>query len=153
MMLLTRYSFPGFEQIQQIQRQFDQAFDELTDLTQTEVSTDWTPSVQLEETPEQYIVLAIIPNLDKNELDIEVAKNGVAISGKTLETELPEGHKINYSEFPEGQFRRVVSLPEAVVQADVKAEYTDGILTVTLPKAPEVINRVVKVNLNTETQS
>ncbi|VXD22937.1 16.6 kDa small heat shock protein molecular chaperone [Planktothrix serta PCC 8927] len=147
MMLLTRYSFPTFEEIQ---RQFDQAFDEIT---QTKTVTDWTPAVQLEETPEQYIVRAVIPNLDKNELDIEVAKNGIAISGKTLETELPEGHKITYSEFPVGQFRRVVSLPEAIVQTEVKAEYTDGILTVTLPKAPEVIHRVVKVNLNSESQS
>jgi HSP20 family protein len=150
MMLLTRFSFPGFAEIENIQRQVDQVLDELT---QTQVATDWTPAVQLEETPEQYIIRAIIPNLDKNELDIEVAKSGVAISGKTLNIELPEDHKITHSEFPVGQFRRVVSLREAIVQTEVKAEYTDGILTVTLPKAPEVIHRVVKVNLNSETQS
>lgn len=107
MMLLTRFSFPGFAEIENIQRQVDQVLDELT---QTQVATDWTPAVELEETPEQYIIRAIIPNLDKNELDIEVAKNGVAISGKTLNIELPEDHKITHSEFPAGQFHRCIQL-------------------------------------------
>ena len=134
-----------FAEMEKMQRQLDRMFN-------TEVTTRWTPAIDLQETPDSYILRAILPGLDTEILDIEAAKKAIAISGKTYRPELAEGHKYLYSEFPAGEFYRVVALPEVIAHIEVKANYADGILTVTMPKAPETVNRVVKVSLNAAEQ-
>ncbi len=51
------------------------------------------------------------------------------------------------SEFHYGKFQRVIPLPARVQNTDVKAEYKNGVLQLTLPKAEEERNKVVKVNI------
>lgn len=51
------------------------------------------------------------------------------------------------SEFYYGKFERTIGLPVAVQNDKVKADFSDGVLTLTLPKVEEAVNRVVKVNL------
>ena len=135
-----------FAEMERMQRQLDRMFN-------TEVTTRWTPAIELQETPESYILRAILPGLDTEALDIEAAKKAIAISGVTPTPELAEGHKYLYSEFPAGEFYRVINLPEVIAHTEVKANYADGVLTVTMPKAPETVNHVVKVSLNAAEQS
>ena len=130
-----------FAEMERMQRQLDRAFN-------TEFTTRWTPAIELQETADSYILRAILPGLETEALNIEAAKKAIAISGKTNRPELAEGEKYLYSEFPAGEFRRVINLPEAIAHTEVKADYVDGVLTVTMPKAPETVNRVVKVSLN-----
>jgi HSP20 family protein len=52
-----------------------------------------------------------------------------------------------HSEFYYGKFERTIGLPVPVQNSKVKADFTDGVLTLTLPKLEEAVNRVVKVNL------
>ncbi len=134
-----------FAEVERMQRQINRVLN-------TELTTRWTPAIELQETPESYILKAVLPGLDTKALNIEAAKKAIAISGKTLTPELAEGEKYLYSEFPAGEFRRVVTLPEAIAHTEVKADYADGILTVTMPKAPETVNRVVKVSLTAAEQ-
>jgi HSP20 family protein len=134
-----------FAEMERMQRQFDRVFN-------TELTPHWTPTIELQETPERYILRAILPGLKTETLNIEAAKKAIAISGKTHRPELPEAEKYLYSEFPIGEFRRVINLPEAIAHTEVKADYVDGILTVTMPKAPETVNRVVKVSLTAAEQ-
>ncbi len=146
MMMLT---YNPLTELNKIQRQFDQAFDTIM----TAEKTPWTPAIELQETAESYILKAILPGLDTETLNIEVSKKAIALSGQTQRPELGEGEKYRYSEFPTGEFRRVITLPEVIAHTDVKANYADGIVTVTLPKAPETVNRVVKVNLSSSQPS
>ncbi|NEO63673.1 MAG: Hsp20/alpha crystallin family protein, partial [Moorea sp. SIO4G2] len=55
---------------------------------------------------------------------------------------------VKRSEFRYGKFQRIIPLPVRVQNTKVEAEYKDGILNLTLPKAEEEKNKVVKVNLN-----
>lgn len=133
-----------FAEMERIQRQFDRAFN--TGVTPQNTSR-WTPAIELQETADAYILRAALPGLETEALNIEASKKAVAISGKTSRLELAEGNQYLYSEFPVGQFSRVITLPNAIAHTEVKADYNQGILTLNLPKAQEVINRVVKVNL------
>ncbi len=142
MMLVSRSN--PFAEIEKMQQQFDKIF---TEMTTTQTASHWTPAVELQEKSDHFILQAIIPDLDRETLDIQVSKKAIVLSGKTQRPQLSEGEKYLYSEFPVGEFRRLVTLPEAVINTEVKADYLNGILVITLPKAPEVINRVVKVNL------
>ena len=141
MMLVTRHTINNSARIK---HQIQQAFEELTG---EKNQTNWTPAVEMQETPESYIVRVIVPGLNKENLEIEATKQAVAISGKTHYQELPEDHKYLYSEFPIGQFRRVICLPKQIVNTEVKADYQDGIVTINIPKTIEAIRQIVKVNL------
>ncbi|MEB3277429.1 MAG: Hsp20/alpha crystallin family protein [Lyngbya sp.] len=140
MMLVTRYN--PFAEVEKM-------FEEMTTAKMTNY---WTPAVELQDKSDHFIVRAIIPGLETDKLDIQATKKGVVLTGKTARPQLNEGEKYLHSEFPVGEFRRVVVLPEAIINTEVKADYTNGILTLTLPKAPEVVNRVVKVNLTATSQ-
>ena len=134
-----------FAEMERMQRQLDRVFN-------AESTPVWTPAIELQETAESYILIAVIPGLETEIVDIEAAKKAVAISGKTNRPELAEGEKYLYSEFPVGEFRRVINLPEVIAHTEVKADYAEGVLTLTMPKAPETVNRVVKVSLNATEQ-
>lgn len=133
-------AYNPFAEMERMQREFDRVFN-------SPVTSRWTPAIELQETPDSYVLRAFLPGLDSEALNIEAAKKAIAISGKTNRPELDEGHKYLYSEFPSGEFRRVINLPEAIAHTEVKADYADSVLTVTMPKAPETVNRVVKVSL------
>ncbi|ERT07428.1 hsp20/alpha crystallin family protein [Lyngbya aestuarii BL J] len=142
MMLVSRYN--PFAEVEKMHNQFERMFEEMTT---TRMTNDWTPAVELQDKSNHFILRAIIPGLETYKLDIQATKKGIVFSGKTTRPQLNEAEKYLYSEFPVGEFRRVVALPEAIINTEVKADYTNGILTLTLPKAPEAVNRVVKVNL------
>ncbi|NJN87126.1 MAG: Hsp20/alpha crystallin family protein, partial [Leptolyngbyaceae cyanobacterium SL_7_1] len=58
-----------------------------------------------------------------------------------------------HSEFRYGKFQRVVSLPVAIENTEISADYKDGVLMLTLPKAAEARNKVVKVSLGGTTEA
>ncbi|MGD1918074.1 MAG: Hsp20/alpha crystallin family protein, partial [Pleurocapsa sp.] len=88
-----------------------------------------------------------VPGLDAKDIDIQVAAESVAISGERRTEIKTESDGMTRSEFRYGSFRRVIPLPARVKNTEVNAEYKDGILNLTLPKAEEEKNKVVKVNL------
>ncbi|MGB6170002.1 MAG: Hsp20 family protein, partial [Geitlerinemataceae cyanobacterium] len=58
-----------------------------------------------------------------------------------------EENGMTRTEFRYGKFQRVIPLPARIENTQVKAEYKDGVLKMSLPKAEEEKNKVVKVNL------
>lgn len=85
--------------------------------------------------------------MDAKDLDIQVTADAVSVSGERKSESKSESNGIKRTEFRYGKFQRVIPLPVRIQNTDVKAEYKDGILHLTLPKAEEEKNRVVKVNL------
>lgn len=134
-----------FNEIDKIYRQIEQT---LADSYNVAGPIPVRPLVELAEVGDNLIFRAMLPGIDRNKLNIEVSKETVLIAGTYLDQPETEKSQFFRSEFPRGaQFRRVVSLPYAVDNTAVKANYEAGILTLTLPKAPEVINKVVKVSV------
>lgn len=139
--MLVRHWNP-IREMESLRRQFDNVFDELTHLeTQTEKGR--IPAVELHETDDSLELSAQLPGMKPSDLDIEVTREAVSIKGERRQEKKTD----HYSEFRYGSFQRVVPLPVAVENDQVKAEFTDGILKLTMPKVKEARNRVVKVNL------
>ena len=89
--------------------------------------------------------------MEAKDLDIQVMAERVAISGeRKSETKSEENGKTR-SEFRYGKFQRVIPLPARIQNTNVTAEYKDGILNLTLPKAEDEKNKVVKINLDRAT--
>ncbi len=85
---------------------------------------------------ETLVVKASLPGIKPEDLSIEVRDNVLTISGQTKVATEKEGKGYLLSEHSYGQLQRSVILPVDVVVAKANAEFEDGMLTLTLPKAP-----------------
>lgn len=142
--MLVRYWQPW--KADTLRHQINQIFDELHAATPTDRST-FVPAVELHDRGDELVLRAQLPGLEAKDLDIQVTKNAVLIAGEHRQEQKTEENGYFKSEFRYGKFRRVVPLPIAIQNDQVKADYKDGILSLTLPKTAEVRNAVVKLNL------
>lgn len=135
-----------FQEIAALRRQMDRMFDEIAGFNR-ELNTNWMPAVEMQDREAHIIVRAEIPGIDAKDLDVQVGRDTVTITGETRQEKQAEDRGIWHSEFRYGKFQRTIPLPVAVENEQVEANYKDGILTLTLPKVAEAINRVVHINL------
>lgn len=147
-MALTRYN--PFHELETLQRRMNRLFDESLlptwDWKEME-SLSFTPAAELLETEEAVMLKLEVPGMEAKDLDIQVSKDTVSISGERKVENHSEENGVTRSEFRYGKFQRVITLPALVQNTNVTAEYKNGILHLTLPKAEEEKNKVVKVNL------
>ena len=142
-MALVRYN--PWQEMNHLQRQLNRLFD---DALTTDSWGDFNnlakiPAAELTETDEALHLKLEVPGMEAKDLDIQVMADRVAISGER-KSEIKEKTR---SEFRYGKFSRVIPLPVKIQNTNVTADYKDGILNLTLPKAEEEKNKVVKVNL------
>ncbi|MFB2836783.1 Hsp20/alpha crystallin family protein [Floridanema evergladense] len=156
-MAIIRWS--PFIEVEAIHRQLDKIIDDFAGLTPTE-NAIWKPGVELQDNGDNLTLKAEIPGVEAKDLDISVLRDAVVIRGEHRYENKAENKGYFRSEFRYGKFERVVSLPVAVQNDKVEANFANGILTLTLPKVEEAKNRVFKVNLagnedttNTETNT
>jgi HSP20 family protein len=135
-----------FQEIETLRRQMDRMFDEMNGLNR-EYQVTWKPAIELQDRDDNIILRAEIPGIEGKDLDIRVTREAVAISGEHRYEKKAEEKGVFRSEFRYGQFQRVIPLPVAVQNDQVKADFTNGILTLTLPKLETAKKRVVKVNI------
>lgn len=142
-----------WQEIDTLRRQFDQLFDELTPISRgTAMKTNghaWAPAIELKSTDTDVILRAELPGIDAKDLDVQVSREAVSLTGEykaETKTEDKE-HQIYRSEFRYGSFQRVIPLPVAVENDQVKADFQDGILTLTMPRVAAERPKVVKVNV------
>ncbi len=102
--------------------------------------------IELVERDNTFILKVMTPGMKKEDLNIEVSEEQVNISG-VCKVEYEENKDlIHRSEFCRGNFSRTISLPEKIDYKDVKADYSDGVLTLTMKKS-ENENNKIKINL------
>lgn len=135
-----------FQEMETLRHQMDKMFDELAGYNR-EVTKTWSPAVELEDTNDQFILRAEVPGLEGKDLDIQVAREAVSIAGETRYENKASERGYLRSEFRYGKFQRTIPLPAAIKNDQVQAEFKNGILTLTMPKAEEAKNKVVKINL------
>ncbi|WP_413294735.1 Hsp20/alpha crystallin family protein [Bdellovibrio sp. HCB185ZH] len=104
-------------------------------------TVDFSPSVDIEEKENAYIVTTDLPGFKKEDIKIEMADNVLTISGERIK----EAGDKKYSERSWGKFQRTFSLPVHVAGDKIEASYKDGVLEVTLPKAENAKSRSIKV--------
>jgi HSP20 family protein len=94
---------------------------------------------------EDFVLVAELPGVKKEDLDIQVRGDTLRIQGKkTIAYE--ENASVHRRERAAGQFDRTLTLPAEVDAAKVAAEYRDGVLTLRLPRAESAKPRTVQIN-------
>jgi HSP20 family protein len=144
-MALVRWQ--PFQEIDSLQRQMNRLFDNLMTTDGDRLSTTFTPAAEMHETSDAIHLKLEVPGLEASDIDVQVSAEAVSISGERKEETKTEENGMKRTEFRYGSFRRVIPLPARVQNTNVQAEYKNGILNLTLPKAEEEKNKVVKVNI------
>jgi HSP20 family protein len=104
-----------------------------------------TLAIDMYETDEAVVVRSAIPGVDPADIDISIHGDTLTIKGETrMEEEVEEKNYI-YRERYYGAFSRSLNIPVSVQANDADAEFEDGILTLTLPKAEELKPKAIKV--------
>jgi len=143
--MLMRYWQP-FTEIETIRQQLDKVFDQLAAATDNSEAA-WMPALELVDAGDNFVLKAQLPGIDPKDIDVQVTREAISISGERRCENTNEKSGCVRSEFHYSKFHRVLPLPARIQNDSVQAECKDGILTLTLPKVQEARNKVVKINL------
>jgi len=127
-----------------LSREMDRFF---ADFGPRTMRSDWAPRVDVLDSDNALTVRVEAPGVDPDDLDITVEGDSLVISGaRHFEADTEEaGYR--RKEIFEGEFTRTILLPEGVEVDEITAAAKDGIVTLTIPKSPEVLPRKVKVEV------
>ncbi|MBW4418720.1 MAG: Hsp20/alpha crystallin family protein [Myxacorys californica WJT36-NPBG1] len=137
-----------FQEIESLQRDMNRLFDRLVTTDGESNRPAFIPAAEIEETSDAIQLSLEVPGMDAKDIDVQVSAEAVSISGDRKEETKTEEKGMTRTEFHYGRFQRVIPLPTRIENTNVKADYKDGILKLTLPKAEEEKNKIVKVNLS-----
>src|SRR5437879_3827985 len=111
--------------------------------------TPWAPAVDIFETEHQLVVKADLPDVNPQDLDIRVENNILTIRGeRKFENEVNEENYLRV-ERSYGSFSRSFSLANSVKSDAIKADYQNGVLTLSIPKREQAKPKQIKVNVET----
>ncbi len=103
------------------------------------------PALDVAEKDNSFEIRMDIPGVDSKDLDVEVHGNTVTISGSRKEEKEEKGKTFHRVERSSGSFSRTVTLPCSVSEKEVAAEYTNGVLSVVLPKSEDARPKKVSI--------
>jgi HSP20 family protein len=133
-----------------LQDQINRLFNETFDSSSQEGSlTTWAPAVDIFETEHELVVKADLPDVKPEDLDIRVENNILTIRGeRKFEKKVTEDKYLRV-ERSYGSFSRSFSLANTVNTEAIKADYKDGVLTLSIPKREEAKPKQIKVQVGT----
>ena len=135
--------FPAFSRVEnRLRRLFGEPFE----LPFVLEPVGWTPAVDVAEQNGTLVVTAELPGMSKDDVEVDLSNGALTISGSKLEETGRTEQEMHIVERSYGSFRRAFTLPCAVDETAVKADYKDGILRVTLPKMPEPEGKKITIN-------
>ncbi len=96
----------------------------------------WKPPMDMNETPEEVVIVAEIPGVDKDDLEVEISSKAVRIQGNRFARHCSGDATYRLAEIQYGRFERVLFLPAPIDPEVVSAAYQNGLLEIRLAKLP-----------------
>ena len=146
-MKLTRVStWPTLGRLTDLRDEIDRFFE--SPLARTSEFIGWTPAFDVYEEKESYVVKAELPGMKREDINVSIQGGELIISGERKGETKEQGTEVFRAERYFGKFQRAVSLPTTISAKDVRADYKDGVLTVTLPKSEEAKPKQIEVKIS-----
>jgi HSP20 family protein len=95
------------------------------------------PAVDIAETDKPYEIVADLPGIDENDVEVRLAGGGLTIKGEKHEEKEEKKKDYFLHERHFGSFERYFQMPDGVDREKIEASFKKGVLTVTLPKTAE----------------
>jgi len=103
------------------------------------------PAIDMYQTDDEIVVKASLPGVKADEVQINITGEVLTLKGQTKQVEEKKDKAWHMREQRWGTFERAIALPTEVVSDGAKAEFENGILTITLPKAEEVKPKIINI--------
>lgn len=129
-----------FRDMLNMRREMDRLFDNFfAPFTTSEwkATPNWGLAVDVSENEDAYIVKASVPGVSPEDIEVTLTDNVLSISGTSQGEVETEGEKYHVRERRFGHFSRTLTLPTPPKADAIEAIHTNGVLTLTLPKAEE----------------
>ena len=107
----------------------------------------WTPAVDIWETENELVLKADVPEMDLKNIDIQLENGTLTLKGER-QFESKQGVGYHRVERSYGSFSRSFALPDAFDAEQVKADYRNGVLTITVARKEAAKPRTIKVEVN-----
>lgn len=104
----------------------------------------YRPNTDILETEDHVVVVADMPGVTSETLDITLERRVLTIRGRVAPT-APEGYRRIHAEYGQGDFERVFTVSDEVDRDRIEASLKNGVLTLKMPKAPETKPRRIEV--------
>ncbi len=104
----------------------------------------FVPRTDIYESKDHLLLLADMPGVDQDAVDITLERNILTIHGKVNPPAI-EGYGLSYSEFSVGDFRRVFTLSNEIDREGIQASMKNGVLKLVLPKSERAMPKKITV--------
>ena len=122
--------------------------DSISRLFSEPASRPWSPAVDIYETENELVLKADIPDVDPKNVGIQLENGTLTLKGERKFEQEKNGKGFHRIERSYGSFVRAFSLPDTVDAEHVKADYKNGVLTVTVPKKEVAKPRTINVQVS-----
>lgn len=109
--------------------------------------TTWTPLCDIYETDKNLVIKVELPEVKNEDVSVTFDNNVLTIHGERKAEEDAKGRHYHRQERSTGQFLRSFNLPPSVDTKNITAEFKDGLLLVTLPKAEEAKAKQIEIKV------
>ena len=96
----------------------------------------WRPPMDINETPEEIIIVAEVAGVDKDDLEVEISNKAVRIQGNRYAKHCSANSTYRLAEIQYGNFERTIFLPAPIDPEVISAAYSNGFLEIRLAKLP-----------------
>lgn len=109
---------------------------------------EWAPAMDVEETDQEYLVKADLPDVKKDDVNVTIHDGVLTVEGERKQERDEATKRFHKIERAYGKFIRRFSLPSEVEAAKVQAEFKDGVLIVHLPKSAAAAPQAISVKVS-----
>lgn len=106
-----------------------------------------TPALDVKETDKEVVVKAELPGIEDKDVQLTIQDGILTLRGEKKDERKEDRENYHLVERSYGSFQRSLRLPESVDQDKAQARFDKGVLTVTLPKRPEVVKAQKKIEI------
>lgn len=123
-------------------------FDDMERMMQEYNNQSFAPAIDVYETKKEVVVEAPLAGVDPNNVEISIENDVLTLKGEAKKESEVEEKNYYRKEIKEGSFFRSVALPAHVIGNKAEAESIEGMLKITIPKAPE--SKPKKISIKTK---
>ena len=142
-MNLMRYE--PFRELEEMTNRLNRIFRK--EVNVNDVFADWAPAMDVQETTNEYLIKADLPEVKKEDVKVSLEEGVLAVEGERKLEKEETGKKFHRVERNYGKFVRRMMLPADIDPQKVAADFKDGVLNIHLPKSPVIKPQAIDVKV------